>query len=54
VPELIEIGLDALNPLEVKAGMNPVGLKQSTAGIWFSMAASTRCSGMIGKKSKLK
>jgi len=28
VPELIEIGLDALNPLEVKAGMNPVGLKQ--------------------------
>jgi len=27
VPELIEIGLDALNPLEVKAGMNPVHLK---------------------------
>ncbi len=27
VPELIEIGLDALNPLEVKAGMNPVELK---------------------------
>lgn len=28
VPELIEIGIDALNPLEVKAGMNPVTLKQ--------------------------
>ncbi len=27
VPELVEIGLDALNPLEVKAGMNPVELK---------------------------
>jgi uroporphyrinogen decarboxylase len=28
VPELIEIGLDMLNPLEVKAGMNPVALKR--------------------------
>jgi uroporphyrinogen decarboxylase len=28
VPELIEIGLDALNPLEVKAGMDPLHLKQ--------------------------
>ncbi len=28
VPELIEMGLDALNPLEVKAGMNPVALKE--------------------------
>jgi uroporphyrinogen decarboxylase len=28
VPELIDIGLDALNPLEVKAGMNPVALKK--------------------------
>lgn len=28
VPELVEMGLDALNPLEVKAGMNPVYLKQ--------------------------
>jgi len=28
IPELIEIGLDALNPLEVKAGMDPVGLKE--------------------------
>ena len=27
VPELIELGLDALNPLEVKAGMDPVELK---------------------------
>lgn len=27
VPELVEIGLDCLNPLEVKAGMNPVELK---------------------------
>lgn len=29
VPELIGIGLDALNPLEVKAGMNPAHLKQT-------------------------
>lgn len=28
VPELVEIGLDALNPLEVKAGMDPVALKK--------------------------
>lgn len=28
VPELIEIGLDGLNPLEVKAGMNPIELKR--------------------------
>jgi len=27
IPDLIEIGLDALNPLEVKAGMNPKELK---------------------------
>ena len=27
IPELIEIGLDALNPLEVKAGMDPIHLK---------------------------
>ncbi|MBN1916359.1 MAG: hypothetical protein JW889_00505 [Verrucomicrobia bacterium] len=29
VPELLEIGLDALNPLEVKAGMDPVHLKRT-------------------------
>jgi uroporphyrinogen decarboxylase len=29
VPELIEIGIDALNPLEVKAGMDPVHLKET-------------------------
>ncbi len=29
IPELIEMGLDALNPLEVKAGMNPIWLKQN-------------------------
>jgi uroporphyrinogen decarboxylase len=29
VPELVDIGLDALNPLEVKAGMNPVALKKT-------------------------
>ena len=29
VPELVEMGLDALNPLEVKAGMDPVELKKS-------------------------
>ncbi len=28
VPELIDIGLDALNPLEVKAGMDPIALKK--------------------------
>jgi uroporphyrinogen decarboxylase len=29
VPELVEMGLDALNPLEVKAGMDPVYLKRT-------------------------
>ncbi|MBT5874314.1 MAG: hypothetical protein HOH43_12920, partial [Candidatus Latescibacteria bacterium] len=29
VPDLVEIGLDALNPLEVKAGMEPVHLKET-------------------------
>ena len=28
IPELIDIGLDALNPLEVKAGMDPLELKR--------------------------
>ena len=28
VPELIDIGMDGLNPLEVKAGMDPVFLKE--------------------------
>lgn len=28
VPEFYEIGLDALNPLEVKAGVNPIALKE--------------------------
>jgi len=28
VPELIELGIDALNPLEVKAGMDPIELKK--------------------------
>jgi uroporphyrinogen decarboxylase len=28
VPELIDIGIDALNPLEVKAGMDPIELKK--------------------------
>ena len=28
IPELLEIGLDALNPLEVKAGMDPLFLKR--------------------------
>ncbi|MGO8672550.1 MAG: uroporphyrinogen decarboxylase family protein [Capsulimonadaceae bacterium] len=27
IPDLVEIGIDALNPLEVKAGMDPVDLK---------------------------
>ncbi len=29
IPELIGIGLDALNPLEVKAGMDPIGIKNA-------------------------
>lgn len=29
IPELIEIGLDALNPLEVKAGMDPYIIKET-------------------------
>ncbi|MCD6334934.1 MAG: hypothetical protein J7M27_06340 [Candidatus Latescibacteria bacterium] len=29
IPELIGIGLDALNPLEVKAGMDPIHLKKT-------------------------
>ena len=28
IPEFIEIGIDSLNPLEVKAGMDPVGIKR--------------------------
>ncbi len=28
VPELVELGLDGLNPLEVKAGMDPLALKR--------------------------
>lgn len=28
VPELVDIGVDALNPLEVKAGMDPIDLKR--------------------------
>ncbi len=29
VPELLEIGVDCLNPLEVKAGMDPIALKRA-------------------------
>ena len=29
IPELVDMGLDALNPLEVKAGMNPIDLKKA-------------------------
>ena len=29
IPELIDIGLDGLNPLEVKAGMDPVHVKRT-------------------------
>ncbi|MBN2312273.1 MAG: hypothetical protein JXR94_25060 [Candidatus Hydrogenedentes bacterium] len=29
VPDLIEIGVDALNPLEVKAGMDPIHMKRT-------------------------
>ena len=29
IPELIEMGLDALNPMEVKAGMDPIAIKRT-------------------------
>jgi uroporphyrinogen decarboxylase len=29
VPELVDMGLDGLNPLEIKAGMDPIQLKQT-------------------------
>ena len=29
VPELVDIGLDALNPIEVKAGMDPLAIKRA-------------------------
>jgi uroporphyrinogen decarboxylase len=29
IPDLIDMGLDALNPLEVKAGMDPVHIKEA-------------------------
>jgi len=32
IPELIEIGLDALNPLEVKSGMDPLAIKKQYGG----------------------
>lgn len=32
VPEFVEIGIDGLNPLEVKAGMNPYKLKEQYGG----------------------
>jgi len=32
IPELLDIGLDSLNPIEVKAGMDPVALKRQYGG----------------------
>ncbi|MBQ3487846.1 MAG: hypothetical protein IJA71_06110, partial [Clostridia bacterium] len=32
VPDLMEIGLDTLNPLEIKAGMDPLALKERYGG----------------------
>jgi len=29
IPELVEIGLDALNPIEVKSGMDPLAIKRA-------------------------
>jgi uroporphyrinogen decarboxylase len=29
IPELIDIGIDAINPLEVKAGMDPILIKKN-------------------------
>lgn len=29
IPEFVEIGIDALNPLEVKAGMDPIAIKKT-------------------------
>lgn len=54
LPELVDMGLDALNPLEVKAGMDPVHLKKPTATTWCYTAASTPCSGTTCRKSKWK
>ncbi len=53
VPELIEIGMDALNPLEVKAGMDPLALKREfgdrlvlhggiNAVLWTATASGSR------------
>jgi uroporphyrinogen decarboxylase len=33
IPDLVDIGIDALNPLEVKAGMDPVALKKQYGNI---------------------
>jgi uroporphyrinogen decarboxylase len=32
LPDLVEIGLDALNPMEVKAGMDPLAIKKAWGG----------------------
>jgi len=33
IPELIDIGLDMLNPIEVKSGLDPVALKKEYGGV---------------------
>ncbi len=47
LPELLEIELDALNPLEVKAGMDPVCIKKNTETNSSFTAGLTPCYGMI-------
>ena len=48
VPDLVEIAIDVLNPLEVKAGMDPIALKQQYGDrLAFHGGGSTpRCSGI--------
>jgi len=45
IPEWIEIGLDGLNPLEVKAGVDPFEVKKTYGRTSCCTAESTRCCG---------
>lgn len=50
IDQLMEIHLDALNPLEVKAGMEPLTLKKNMVTSWYFMAASMRFFGTTRKR----
>ena len=52
VPELVGLGLDALNPLEVKGGINPVHLKQTYGNAPCCTAGSMPCFGTSGTPSR--